>query len=197
MNKADFLSSLAAGLSGLSAREAQMSLDFYSEMIDDRMEDGMSEAEAVAALGTVEDIVREIYMEKPLPVILKSKQRRGMQGWEIALLILGSPLWLPLLLVLVPMVFLVYLMIWLTVAMSWLGMACVLLSGVLCVGTSVVQLFKGDLAQALFLLGSGLVVSPLGVLWFYGNRKVTEWGIGLTFKFGRVIKRMFVRKAVF
>ena len=38
-------------------KDLEERLTFYSEMIDDRMEDGMSEAEAVAAIGEVEEKV--------------------------------------------------------------------------------------------------------------------------------------------
>ena len=42
MKKQEFLDALGAGLSGSS--DAEEVLDFYREMIEDRMEDGMEEA---------------------------------------------------------------------------------------------------------------------------------------------------------
>ncbi len=35
------------------SEETNQSVEYYSEMIDDQMEDGMSEAEAVASMGKV------------------------------------------------------------------------------------------------------------------------------------------------
>ena len=54
MYKQEFLDKLAKGLSGLPKTEREERVAFYSEMIDDRVEDGMSEACAVAQIGEVE-----------------------------------------------------------------------------------------------------------------------------------------------
>ena len=53
MNKETFLSELKKGLSGLPADDVNERLAFYGEMIDDRVEESMSEEEAVAGIGTV------------------------------------------------------------------------------------------------------------------------------------------------
>lgn len=47
MNKQEFLVKLRKGLSGLPKEDIEERLTFYSEMIDDRMEEGLSEEEAV------------------------------------------------------------------------------------------------------------------------------------------------------
>ena len=49
MNKELFLSSLRESLDGLSGEDIAERLAFYSEAIDDRMEDGLTEEEAVTA----------------------------------------------------------------------------------------------------------------------------------------------------
>ena len=73
-------------------------MSFYSEMIDDRIEDGLSEEEAVAAVGPVEDIVGQVITETPLSTLVRERVRpkRRMKTWELVLLILGSPIWLSL-----------------------------------------------------------------------------------------------------
>lgn len=60
MTRKEFIEELCIGLKSLPADEAQQTVLFYSEAIEDRMEEGMSEEDAVAAMGSVEDIVREI-----------------------------------------------------------------------------------------------------------------------------------------
>ena len=45
MTKSDFLNALAARLGALSEIDIARSLDYYEEMIDDRMDDGMTEEE--------------------------------------------------------------------------------------------------------------------------------------------------------
>ena len=63
MKKAEFLALLRERLADFSNEDAEKSAAFYSEMIDDRMEEGMTEEEAVAALGNLDDIVRSIRQE--------------------------------------------------------------------------------------------------------------------------------------
>ena len=60
MNKREFLKALEKRLKNLPKKEIQKSLAFYSEIIDDRMEEGDSEAEAVKNLGTPDEVAREI-----------------------------------------------------------------------------------------------------------------------------------------
>ncbi len=60
MMKSDFLDSIRKGLSSLSEDDINKSIRYYSEMIDDRIEDGISEEEAVAAMGEPEAVIAEI-----------------------------------------------------------------------------------------------------------------------------------------
>ena len=59
MNKNQFLEELSRRLEGCSDAERKIALDFYAEMISDRMEEGMTEEEAVAALGSIDQIIRD------------------------------------------------------------------------------------------------------------------------------------------
>lgn len=51
MDKKEFLNRLESLLVGLSADKINESLAFYAELIDDRIEEGIPEARAVAAVG--------------------------------------------------------------------------------------------------------------------------------------------------
>ena len=113
MRKQEFLDALHAGLSGLTEADVLERLTFYSEMIDDRMEEGLSEEEAVSKIGNVEEIVKGILseipqkkqealiisVEKPTHTAPKpeEKSKKRMSARQIVLLCLGAPLWLPLL----------------------------------------------------------------------------------------------------
>ena len=65
MNKREFLQKLENGLSGLPREDIEQRLSFYAEMIDDRIEDGFSEEEAVAGIGTPEEIAAQVIEETP------------------------------------------------------------------------------------------------------------------------------------
>ena len=64
MTKKEFITELRKKLSKLPSREAAERLTFYSEMIDDRIEDGVSEEVAVASVGTPRDITAQIISER-------------------------------------------------------------------------------------------------------------------------------------
>jgi len=69
MTKLEFLVQLERRLIGLDQAEVKRQLAYYAEMLEDRMEDGMSEAEAVESMGDVDVIAAGILGEvQPLRV---------------------------------------------------------------------------------------------------------------------------------
>lgn len=94
MNKQEFLMRLREGLSGLPQNEIEERLTFYSEMIDDRIEEGLSEEQAIGEIGDIDEIISQIVADIPLAVLVKEKVKpsRKLRVWEIVLLILGSPI---------------------------------------------------------------------------------------------------------
>ena len=70
MNKTEFLDALRHALGKLPSYEVEQSIAFYAEMIDDRIEDGMSEQEAVAALGSVHAIAEANTGSRTLNIVL-------------------------------------------------------------------------------------------------------------------------------
>ena len=73
MTKAEFLNELKNRIAEYPSEETNQSVEYYSEMIDDRMEDGMSEPEAVASMGKVAEIAQQIKEELPLTTLVKYK----------------------------------------------------------------------------------------------------------------------------
>ena len=63
MTKVKFLMLMHEKLAGLPRDEVEERLTFYCEMIDDRIEEGLTEEEAVAAVGSVEEISAQITSE--------------------------------------------------------------------------------------------------------------------------------------
>lgn len=60
MNKKEFLEAIEEKITQLSETERKKALLYYSEMIDDRIEEGKTEEEAVFDMGSVDFIVKEI-----------------------------------------------------------------------------------------------------------------------------------------
>ena len=71
MTKQMFLASLREGLQGLPPADVEERIAFYDEMIDDRMEEGLTEEEALAEIGTVESVIAQIAEETPLAKLVK------------------------------------------------------------------------------------------------------------------------------
>ena len=71
MKKEAFLQALERRLEGMSADEKARALEFCAESIDDRVEDGMAEEDAVAALGNVEDVARGLLADRPLGAVVR------------------------------------------------------------------------------------------------------------------------------
>ena len=114
MTKQELTLALAERLNGLPWEEIERSMEYYDEMIDDRMDEGMSEAEAIAALGSIDEIAAQILADIPLSRIVRAKikPKRSLRAWEIILLILGSPLWLSLLIAGFSIVFSLFASFW-------------------------------------------------------------------------------------
>lgn len=96
MNKKDYLDALAKALDCLSREKRSEILSFYQEAIDDRIEEGMSEEEAVCAMGPVESAAENILGELPVVPRAVAKTRRKSPALLWVLAIAGSPLWIPL-----------------------------------------------------------------------------------------------------
>ena len=121
MNKQEFLAELRKGLCGLPQDDIEERLTFYSEMIDDRIEEGLSEEEAVSAIGDVEEIVRQTAADIPLAKIAKERIRpkRQLKAWEIVLLALGSPIWLSLGIAAAAVILALYISLWALIISLW------------------------------------------------------------------------------
>ena len=64
MTRAQFLNELYRRLGALTREQAEQHLTYYAEMLADRMEEGMSEEEAVASMEDVETIAGRILQEE-------------------------------------------------------------------------------------------------------------------------------------
>ena len=196
MNKSEFLSELRERLAGLPEEDIARSVDYYSEMIDDRVEEGLSEEEAVRAMGSVEEVAAQILTETPLPKLVKARVRRNRspRAWEIILLILGSPVWLPLVIAALAIFLTVYLVAWSVILSLYAVDFSVAVSGIAGFAGAFVLAFGGRLAQGVFLFGGGLSCAGLAVLMFFGFNFITKGLLFLSKKMILGIKSCFIRK---
>lgn len=196
MNKQEFLAELRKGLHGLPQNDIEERLTFYNEMIDDRMEEGLTEDAAVSEIGTVNEVVSQIVTETPLSKIVKEKVRpkRTLRVWEIVLLALGSPIWLSLLIAALAVIFAVYVTAWSVIVALWASELALAVSSIGSILSAVIFAFQVNGIVAIAVLGAGIAFAGLSIFLFFGCKETTKGILFLTKKMILGIKSLFIGK---
>lgn len=198
MSKQEFLVQLRKGLSGLPQEDIEERVTFYSEMVDDRIEEGITEEEAVAAVGTVDEIVKQVVAEMPLAKIAKEriKSKRRLRAGEIVLLALGSPLWLSLVIAAFAVILSLYASLWSVVISLWAVFGSLIGCAFGGVVAGVVFACSGNALSGIAMLAAGIVCAGLSIFMFYGCKAVTDSTLILTKKMAIWTKNCFIKKEV-
>jgi len=196
MTKQEFLNELSNALSGLPQDDRKEQLAFYNEMIDDRMEEGVSETEAVEEIGSVDDIISQIAADISFQKLVKEKitPKHTLKIWEILLIILGFPLWFPLLLSVGAVLLSLYIFIWSLIVSLWaveVSLWGCAIGGVI---TSILYMVKGYALLGIAMLGIGLFCTGFSILVFFGCIYVSKTIIHLTKKVILNIKTWYIKK---
>lgn len=196
MKKYEFLAELQKRLDGLAEADIKSSLDFYAEMIDDRMDDGMDEDAAVDSIGTPADAAAQILSEMPISKLVRArvKPKKSPGALAITLIAIGSPIWIVLAIAafvvaisLAAVVFSVWVAVWsVFAALAGSAVGCVL-------GCPFVIINNGA-GLGIATLGAGLFVGGLAIFAFFGCIAFTKLlGKGIK-NFFIFIKRKIIRK---
>lgn len=196
MTKQQFLSELQSKLSGLPQQDLEERINFYDEMIDDRMEEGLTEDKAVDEIGSVDDVVSQILSDYPLSKIVreKVKPRRNMKAWEIVLLVFGSPIWISLLISAFAVVLSLYITVWAVVISLWAAAVSIAVCALYSIVMAVVYAFQGNLPAGAALLGLSLFCAGAAILSFFGCMALSKGVVILTKKMFFSIKKLFIGK---
>ena len=198
MERLDFLLQLRERLSCLPQGDTDERLTFYNEMIDDLMEEGLSEQEAVAQIGNVNEIVSQILQDTPLSTLVKEriKPKQRMKPWQILLLAVGSPLWVSLLMAAFAVGISLYAVLWVLVICLWAVFAAVAacaLGGM--VGGGILAA-TGNRLAGIATIGAALVCAGVSIFLFCGCKAATKGAARLTGKIISATKRCFMKKEV-
>ena len=190
----------------ISPTDAVRSLDYYEEMIDDRVEDGMSEEEAVAAVGHPDDVFRAILASlpqfpasaerrtEPAPQPVPPTREKKSSPWKTVLLIVSSPVWVPLLIAAAAILFSLYIALFAVVVSFWGVFVSLAASGAILIASSI-PLFIGEgMPAGMASLGLGLASAGLAILFFFLCTAFTRFSARLTEVTFRGAVSLFHRK---
>lgn len=156
MNKEEFMDCLKDKLKNESYEYVCQVVEYYDEMINDFIEDGKSEEDAIRNLGDIDDILKQMKSEDD--VIVMKKQSKKSMAFITILLFLGFPLWGSLLATVFLLLLCVYVLLWclpiVTIAIGFVGMMCF-----------IVGIFG---SFPLFIQSISLGMTQLGVSAIYG-----------------------------
>lgn len=198
MNKQEFLTKLRNKLHRLPKSEVEERISFYSESIDDRIEDGILEEQAVEQMGSVQQIAEQIIGEIPLSKIVteRIKPKRKLKGWEITLLVLGSPLCFALLISAFAIFISLYLVLWSLILSLWAVEISLCACAIVGVVELVVYCCMGKFISGLALFGLGILSAGLFIFALKLCKSLTKGTLIISRKLLFSTKSFFIGKEV-
>lgn len=195
MTKQEFIFELYKKLKNFPKKEVDESIAFYSEIIDDNIEDGLTEEQAVSKLGSVDDIVNQIASQIPLTKIVKqnAKPTRTLKTWELVLLIATSPIWFSLIVGLFAVAFSVYAVLWSVVVTFWAVAGSFCVAGPLgAIFGIIIAFIKG--AEGVAIIGACLVLAGVGIMLVFLSKLLTKLLVAFTKLLSLALKKAFANR---
>ncbi len=200
MTKQEFLDELKAKLNGLPETEITKSLDYYQEMIDERIDDGLNEEEAVEAMGTAQEAADQILTEIPLPklVVNKVKPKKAKKGGSIALtiilLILTCWFWLPISIALIAVFLCVYICFWVVIISLYAIDLAFAVGGLGAIPLGIFFIITGHPATGVGFIGAGLLLIGAAVMLFVPFTMLAKLLVKASGKFVLWVKKLLTKK---
>ena len=203
MNRIEYRAALESRLAAVPSAERAKQLDYYDEMICDRMEDGMTEEEAVAMLGDIDETAREIMSQYALPSPVSpagadrppapdKDNRGGSHLWLwITLAILGSPIWISLLAALITVIAALVIVIWSLVISAFAIFVSAAAVGVVGIVFGIGSLFTASASYALFVIGAALAAAAIALFAVPLVKLIFKGAVYLTKSIGLLIAKPF------
>ena len=207
MNKKEFLSKLKRNLYDLPLSEIQERLNFYSEMIDDLVEEGLTEEQAVLKIGDTNEIAKQIISDATFNDVVEEtlNPQKKIKGWQLALLIIGSPLWFSLLVAGVAVVFSLivagvavvfslFVSLFAVLVSLWAVFISLIACSIASVIVFIIYLFIGNALTGFAVLGAGFVCAGLSIFSCYFCKAFTKLNVFLSKKLLVHVKTQFSKR---
>lgn len=194
MNKQEFLKQLTNALSGLPKEEINKTVDYYAEIIDDAVEDGRDEYEVISGFDSVEEIAERVINETPIrKFVSEDVKKRHISTGAVVLIIIGSPVWLPVLAAVFAVLMSVYIAIWSVIISLFSVFAGFALSAVCMMVLTPFMLFARPV-KAVLAFGLALLCAGGAVFMFYISVWCAKLIVRFTVFLARQIKNVFIRR---
>ncbi len=204
MNKEEFLKKLTEELSHIPPEEIVKAIGYYKESIEDRVDDGMSEEEAVRSLGNFDEIIKNIEEEVPLGSVVKDKFKKkvndskesnlGKKALLAIMVIFTSPIWITILAVLISIILGFYIGIWglfIGVIATYFG----LIVASFVVGVyGIIALFTEGFLIGLLLVGVGLILLGIAIAFALPMFWIIKEWVKLNLLPFKKLKKMIMKK---
>ena len=153
----------------LSSKEVYKTLNFFKEMIDDRVDEGLSEEEAVSQLGNIDDIVGQILDEHNIKkrqkkLVWRFIPQKTPSAANIIIAILLFPIWITIF-SLVASFFLVFISLIFSLVVSVIAF---FVGGIaLILKAPFYLIYEKNIAYCLDTLGFGFIITGIGLIGIY------------------------------
>lgn len=192
MNRNEFSRELRRRLTELKNAEVNKTVEFYNEMIDERIDAGLTEEEAVADLGSIDDIVAQV-KNNAAPENIKSRISK-LQVWQWVLIVLGAPLWAPVLVAVFAAVFSIYIGIWSVLISGFAVVLGFVLAAIAFIVVMVGAIIAGLFAKTILYVGGALICASLAIFIFIAVYGCTKLVIKATVAGVKWVGRLFSGK---
>ena len=198
MNRFEFISKLKSKLSNFPEVEVNDRVSFYTEMINDYLDNGLSEEEAVLKLGSIDEIAETIAEDIPLSKLAKKKlnNKNKLSTLNIVFLIIAFPLWFTLLAAGFAVIISVYAALWIIVISLWAVVVSCGATSLASLLLFMIYLSEGNSALAFCLLGASFVLLGISGLFLLLSNYLTKFVIKVPKLLFKWIKRLFIVKEV-
>lgn len=190
MTKNEFIREIKIKTKHLTKAERREIISYYNEMISERMEDGMTEAEAIAAIGSVDELMSTYAPAKPESV----RRSPRLRAWHIVLIVLGSPIWIVLLAAAFVILLSFYIVIWAVVIAFYAVFVSLAAASLACFVAGFISLVTAGPAFFFAYMGAGCVLGGLALLWLMLSNILAKAMAKLSGKTAKGIFRFFFKR---
>ncbi len=197
----EFLTELKNRIAHLPATEVLRVLSYYSESLEDKLEDGFTEEQAIKSFGSIDEIVKNVEEEVPITLVMKDKVKTKSRGNGVnkaliaIIVVLTFPFWIGILAGAFGIVVGVYAVLWtvpIIIGSLYFSLYPIAICGVF---YGFVRMFTLSVPTGLAYLGVGIISAGLAIMFFYPLLEGAKLWLKVNVWPFKKIKQWLIRKA--